>query len=212
MRRAHGHPSELKGTYLFDPIFREEDMAALKAWCEPDPERPLVVEIGFQRARFAAQWCQQNAGARYLGFEVRKKFCEDADAWLVRHEIDNARLALVDARSVLTDLIPEGTVDAFFCFFPDPWWKKRHMKKRLVSRSFAEVAQRLLKDDGVLVVKTDVQGYADWAEQELREVAGWRVERLDDPHAGLPLTQRERRCQLRELPTWAIEARNKQEG
>ena len=206
-RREHGHPSALDGRFVHDPIFRDADLRALRRWCDPSDPRPLVIEIGFQRARFAAQWCAQNPESRYLGFEVRKKFCEDADAWLVKHGIDNARLALVDARSILAELVTEASVTTMFCFFPDPWWKKRHMKKRLVSSSFAETALRLLAPGAELVVKTDVAGYADWAEEQLRAIEGWTVTRLSDPTAGLPPTQRERRCGLRGLPTWAITAR-----
>ena len=59
---------------------------------------------------------------------------------------------------------------------------------------------------GVLLVKTDVEGYADWAEAEMRAVSGLRVTRLEDPKAGLPPTQRERRCGIHGRPTWAVEA------
>lgn len=209
-RRAHGHPSNLEGHFLHDPIFVPDDLQKLQQWCDSADRRPLAIEIGFQRARFAAQWCLQNPDARYLGFEVRKKFCEDADAWLFKHDVNNAKLALVDARSVLEDLTAPDSVDLLFCFYPDPWWKKRHMKKRLVSRSFAEAALRVLKPGGALIVKTDVEGYAEWAQAELEQVVGWTVTRLADATAGLPLTQRERRCHLRDLPTWAIEARKQE--
>ncbi len=206
LRRAHGHAPNLQGTWLFDPIFREQDLEALKAWCAPTDPRPLVVEIGFQRARFARAYCEQNPDVRFMGFEVRKKFCEDADAWLVAGDVTNARLALVDAREALPLLVPAGTLDTLFAFFPDPWWKKRHMKKRLVSRDFAADAADLLKPGGELVVKTDVEGYADWAEGELRAESRFDVERLADTTAGLPPTQRERRCGIHGRPTWAIRA------
>ncbi|GEM_PF-418696 len=206
-RRKHGHRSELNGRFVRDPIFEDDDVEALRAWCDRDDPRPLAIEIGFQRARFAGAWCAANPDARYLGFEVRRKFCEDADAWLVKKGVNNALLALVDARSMLDELVAPESVDILFCFFPDPWWKKKHMKKRLVSRSFAALAHKLLAPGGVLLVKTDVQGYADWAEGELRTVQGWTVTRLTDPGAGLPETQRERRCRLRGLPTWAVIAR-----
>ncbi len=206
MRRRHGHPSQLSGEFVRDPIFDEAHLQELKDWCAPDPDRPLVVEVGFQRGRFAARFCRDNPDVRYLGFEVRRVFCEDADAWLVKHGIDNARLALVDAREMLTELIEPGTLDAIFCFFPDPWWKRKHMKKRLVTASFAALVRDLLTPAGRFVVKTDVQGYAEWAAVELGTVAGLSVERLTDPGAGLPMTQRERRCGLRGLPTWALQA------
>ena len=206
MRRANGHRPQLSGKWLHDPIFQPEDLEALQRWCSPDDPRPLVVEVGFQRARFARAFCAANPDVRYLGFEVRKKFCEDADEWLQAGEITNARLALVDARECLPLLIEPGTLDTLYAFFPDPWWKKRHMKKRLVSSSFGAEVSKLLKDGGTLLVKTDVEGYADWAEAELRLEPTFEVERLADPAAGLPPTQRERRCDIHGRPTWAIAA------
>ncbi|MCO4761872.1 MAG: hypothetical protein KC502_10225 [Myxococcales bacterium] len=206
LRRANGHPSNISGEWLYDPIFKDEDLAELKAWCSPDDPRPLVVEIGFQRARFARAFCLENPGVRYMGFEVRKKFCEDASEYLVAGGVDNARLALVDARQALPELVPPGTLDTLLAFFPDPWWKKRHMKKRLVSRDFAAESADLLKIGGKLIVKTDVEGYADWAEEEMRAEPRFEVTRLEDPAAGLPPTQRERRCAIHGRPTWAMVA------
>ncbi len=206
MRRAHGEPPQLKGKWLFDPIFSDSDFESLRQWCSDDDPRPLVVEVGFQRARFARAFCEANPDIRYMGFEVRTKFCQDANEWLERGGIENARLALVDARECLPLLIEPGTLDCLYAFFPDPWWKKRHMKKRLVSNAFAFEVSNLLKDQGILLIKTDVQGYADWAETELRAEPNYDVNRLADASAGLPLTQRERKCALHGRPTWAIEA------
>ena len=206
LRREHGTATQLTGTYLHDPIFNDADLVALKAWCDPADPRPLVVEIGFQRARFARAFCEANPDVRYLGFEIRKKFCEDADAWLVRGGVVNARLALVDARECLPMVVQPGTLDTLLAFFPDPWWKSRHMKKRLVSGDFVAEAADLLKIGGQLLVKTDVEGYADWAEAEMRSDARFEVARLDDPAADLPPTQRERACGLHGRPTWAVRA------
>lgn len=211
-RRAHGTPSVLNGRFVFDPVFRDADMEALRAFCDPTDARPLVVEIGFQRGRFARAFCLEHPQSRYLGFEVRSTFCNDADAWLAREDVQNARLALVDAREAMAALITPGTLDALFAFFPDPWWKSKHMKKRLMTRTFAAEAAALLRDGGRLLLKTDVEGYADWAQEEMTAVAELEVRRLDDRSAGLPPTQRERRCALRGLPTWAIEGVRRPRG
>ncbi len=205
MRRKHGRPANLAGRWVFDPVFRSEDLERLQRWCDPSDPRPLVVEIGFQRARFARAFCAQNPNVRYMGFEVRRKFCEDADAWLDKGHIENARLALVDAREALPLLLQPASLDALFAFFPDPWWKKKHIKKRLATTDFAVDAADWLRDGGRLLVKTDVSGYADWAEGQMRAVPTLHTRRLRDPGADLPPTQRERRCALRDRPTWAIE-------
>jgi len=204
MRRAHGQPTGASGVHVYDPIFRDDHIALLRAFCAPDATRPLVVEVGFQRARFARAYCSQHPETRYLGFEIRRKFVEESDAWMQRAGCDNYRLALVDAREAMPELIEAASVDRMFTFFPDPWWKSKQRKRRLLDRSFVALAARLLKPGGTLLVKTDVAGYADWAQAELEAVSGLRVERLDDPRAGLPPTQRERRCIEAGLPTWAV--------
>lgn len=206
MRRAHGQPTGATGVHVYDPIFNEAHIALLRDFCAADEARPLVVEVGFQRARFARAYCSQHPEVRYMGFEIRRKFVEESDAWMQRGGCENYRLSLVDAREAMPELLEPGTVDRMFTFFPDPWWKSKQRKRRLLDRSFVALAASLLKPGGTLLVKTDVAGYADWAQAELEAVTGLRVERLADPRAGLPPTQRERRCIDAGLPTWAVEA------
>lgn len=212
MRRLNGRPAGLEGRWVFDPVFREEHLLELQRWCDPADPRPLVVEVGFQAGRFARAFCAARPDVRYLGFEVRRKFCKDADDWLVRGGIENARLALVDAREGLPLLVGPGSLAALFAFFPDPWWKTKHMKKRLATTDFAADAAAWLQDGGQLLVKSDVAGYADWAEGQLRAVPELRVKRLRDSGAGLPPTLRERRCALHGRPTWAIEGIRRDRG
>lgn len=206
-RREFGTPSDIQGAFLLDPIFRADDEARLVVWCDPADPRPLVVEIGFQLGEFAAAFCQERPGVRYLGFEVRRKFCEEADALLVQKGISNALLALVDAREMLPRVVQPGSIDELLVFFPDPWWKQRHIKKRLLHPEFIADAAGWIKPGGRLLLKTDVEGYADWAEGEMRQETRFEVKRLPDPAAGLPFTLRERRCRFHGLPTYAIEAR-----
>ena len=205
-RRAHGQPSALKGQFLLDPIFRAEDEVQLRAACAPDPDRPLSVEIGFQMGEFAAAYCLREPSLRYVGFEVRKKFCEEANAALEAAGVTNALICLVDAREMLRLVVQPGTLDELLVFFPDPWWKPRHVKKRLLTAEFIADAAVYLRPGGRLLLKTDVTEYADWAEGLMRADPHFAVTRLEDPAAGLPFTLRERRCRLHGYPTWAVQA------
>lgn len=216
LRRQHGTGNAIGGTYLLDPVFRIEDEARLRVYCDPsDPlrdhaalsPRALIIEIGFQLGEFAAAFCALRPEVRYLGFEVRRKFCTETDALLVRDGITNALLALVDAREMLPRVVQPGSVSELLVFFPDPWWKQRHVKKRLLHPEFIADAATWLQPGGRLLLKTDVLGYAEWAEAEMRNEARFHVHRLEDPAAGLPPTLRERRCGFHGYPTYAIEAR-----
>ena len=211
LRREHGRSTGVAGAFVLDPVFFAEHEARLKAFCDPSDPRPLVVEIGFQMGRFATDYCLQNPETRFVGFEVRRKYCEEADARLQKFGANNALLALVDAREMLPRVLTPGTLDELFLFFPDPWWKARHIKKRMISQEFIADMLGWLRPGGRFLLKTDVPDYATWAEAELRLAPAFVVQRLEDPSAGLPFTLRERRCRLRNQPTFAIEARRQQE-
>lgn len=206
MRRLHGTPSEIGGSFILDPIFREADLQKLKAIVDPADARPLVVEIGFQMGEFAAAFCQANPGVRYVGFEVRKKYCQEADTLAVKNGIQNATFCLVDAREMLREVLTPGTLDQLLVFFPDPWWKPRHIKKRLLTADFVAEAAHLLRPGGRLLLKTDVPGYADWAQGVMAADPHFEVERLANPAAELPPTLRERRCHFHGYPTFAVQA------
>ncbi len=206
-RRANGQIDTLHGVHVYDPVFLRRDADALRAFAAPDQAGPLVVEIGFQLGRFARGYCTLHPEARYLGFEIRRKFVEVADAYLERAGCSNRRLALCDAREALPELVVAGSVQAIYTLFPDPWWKSKHRKRRLIDRDFAALAATVLAPGGVLLVKTDVLGYAAWAAGELAAVRGLEVHWLRDATAGLPPSRRERGCLERGLPTWALRAR-----
>ena len=209
LRRARGKASGVHGRWVLDPVFRPEDEATLRAFCDAADPRRLVVEIGFQFGRFATPYCLLHPNVRFVGFEVRRKFCQDASARLERFGVTNAWLALVDARAMLPVVATPASIDELFVFFPDPWWKRDQAKKRLLSAEFAAEAALLVKLGGRLLLKTDVAGYADWAEGVLRAEPAFDVRRLADPTAGLPPTLREGRCLRFGTPTFAIEARRR---
>ena len=198
MRRLHGTPSEIGGTFILDPIFRAADLDKLRAAVDPADARPLVVEIGFQLGEFAVAFCQANPGVR-----------QEADALAVKNMIGNAVFCLVDAREMLREVLAPGTLDQLFVFFPDPWWKPRHIKKRLLTADFVAEAARALRPGGRLLLKTDVPGYADWAQGVMAEDPHFDVVRLADPGADLPPTLRERRCHFHGYPTFAVQATRK---
>lgn len=206
LRRQHGKASQLRGKHVLDPVFKPEDRDALRDFCANDPARPLAVEIGFQLGECAAGWLPGRPDVRWVGIEVRKKFVEETALLFEQKGIEHARIVLSDARALLTEVIQPGTLDILHVFYPDPWWKPRHIKKRLITPEFTQMAADLLRPGGHLLFKTDVEGYIDFARQILTAEPRWTVEELADPSAGLPPTLREIRCQRYGNPTWALRA------
>jgi len=124
-------------------------------------EAPVVAEIGFGMGETTARIAAANPGTDYLAIEVHspgvgallKKIGEEA--------IANIRVVQHDAVEVMRDMVPAGSLAAIHVFFPDPWPKKRHHKRRLLQRDFVELAVTRLAPGGVLHVATDWREYAD---------------------------------------------------
>ena len=139
-----------------------------------------VVEIGFgngEALRFAAK---QDPSRDYIGIEVHAPGVGRLLNWLAEDDSDHVRLYRHDAVEVLENEIADASLDEIRIYFPDPWHKKRHHKRRLVQPAFAALLVRKLAADGRLHLATDWEGYAEhmWdvldATQGLRNRAGPR--------------------------------------
>jgi tRNA (guanine-N7-)-methyltransferase len=111
------------------------------------------------------------------------------------HGLTNIRVVQHDAAEVLRDMVPPESVDGIHIFFPDPWPKKRHHKRRLLQPAFATLAAECLRPGGYLHVATDWQDYAEQALEVLGAVPalGNTAERFAPRPASRPLTKFERR-------------------
>ena len=161
-----------------------------------DDQSPVEVEIGFARGHFLRDRVAQANGHRFLGFEIKHQWCDRMAKFLDREDFDNTRIILGDARPLLLELLPLEGVEAFYVFFPDPWWKKRHHKKRVVSAPTLEVMHRLLRPGGAIEIRTDVRDYMDMAEAVVDDHGGFErvTAGIDASGRPLPLTHREKKC------------------
>jgi tRNA (guanine-N7-)-methyltransferase len=123
-------------------------------------DAPVHLEVGFGNgealAAMAAAYPQNN----YLGIEVHRP---GVGALLRRIEAEglaNVRVACTDAKELLEQRVPEGSLNAVYIFFPDPWHKQRHHKRRLVQAEFVALLARKLKPGGLLHLATDWEDYA----------------------------------------------------
>jgi tRNA (guanine-N7-)-methyltransferase len=117
---------------------------------------PLDLDVGFGKGRSLLEWAQRGFGGTLLGVEVRRSFVELAAARLARAGAQGVRLLRGDFRALAPRLVPDGGVRRCFLHFPDPWWKKRHLKRQVVSGPVLAELVRLLAPGGEVVLQTDV--------------------------------------------------------
>jgi tRNA (guanine-N7-)-methyltransferase len=120
---------------------------------------PVEIEVGFGKGLFLVTAGTSRPDVNFLGIEVARKYQLFAATRLARRRLRNVRLAKADAREFLRDFVREASTAAVHVYFPDPWWKKRHLKRRVFTAEFAQQCQRVLRPGGQLYVVTDVQEY-----------------------------------------------------
>ena len=121
---------------------------------------PRCLEIGFGVGEVIGTLAEQHPDVDYLGIEVHKAGVGRLLLHAAEAELKNLRIVNADAVEVLNDNLPEACLDEILIFFPDPWHKKRHHKRRLIDASFAALLALKLKEGGVLRLATDWQDYA----------------------------------------------------
>ncbi|AAU92229.1 tRNA (guanine-N(7)-)-methyltransferase [Methylococcus capsulatus str. Bath] len=121
---------------------------------------PLTLEIGFGNGESLAAMAQSLPAEDFIGAEVHPPGIGHLLIELERRGLDNVRVFRVDAVELLENCIPEGALARILVFFPDPWHKQRHKKRRLVSPAFARLAASRLAPGGVFHAATDWEDYA----------------------------------------------------
>jgi tRNA (guanine-N7-)-methyltransferase len=160
-------------------------------------DAPLVVEIGFGMGQATAAFAAEHPEIDLIGLEVHTPGVGALLARCGEAGLDNVRIVQHDAVEVLDHMIAPASLAAIHCFFPDPWHKKRHHKRRLIQPAFARTLADRLRVDGHLHLATDWEDYAQQmlavldATPGLVNVAGPRgfVERPDSR----PVTKFEQR-------------------
>jgi len=122
---------------------------------------PVIVEVGSGVGEATAALAAQRPGVDILALEVWRPGVAHTLGLLAEAGADNVRLLSVDAVWALEHLFVPGSVEELWTFFPDPWPKKRHHKRRLVSPSFAALAASRLRHGGTWRLATDWQEYAE---------------------------------------------------
>jgi tRNA (guanine-N7-)-methyltransferase len=122
-------------------------------------ERPVEVEIGFGKGLFLLTEATSRPAVNFVGVEIARKYQLFAATRMAKRGLTNVRLAKADARLFLRDGVPSESCQAVHVYFPDPWWKKRHLRRRVFTLEFAAQCERVLRPAGCLHLATDVAEY-----------------------------------------------------
>lgn len=150
-------------------------------------DRPLALEIGAGKGRFLTAVAAQRPDVRFLGFETRLGLCAHVLARAAKAGLDNVAMAWGDARFNIPLLVPPASAVEAYLLFPDPWWKRRHARRRhgaAMSRAIADA----LAPGGRLVLKSDIAEYLDAMVAAFGGTGDWEP---SAPPDDLPLTDRQ---------------------
>jgi len=121
--------------------------------------QPLEVELGAGDGSFLVQWARVNPGRNFIGVERLLGRLRKIDRKGRRAGLTNLRALRIEAGYGIEYLLPPGATQALHVYFPDPWPKKKHRRRRLINARFTEVAARALAPGGVVYLRTDDADY-----------------------------------------------------
>lgn len=122
-------------------------------------DHPVVLEIGSGKGLFLANSAARRPGHNFFGVELARKYARLAAERVVKAGLTNVRLWPADAGALMARRVPAASLREVHVYFPDPWWKKRHKKRRVFNETLVDSIARALQSGGELHVATDVEEY-----------------------------------------------------
>jgi tRNA (guanine-N7-)-methyltransferase len=142
--------------YFLSPADLPAPWGAAALWGR---EAPLEIEVGSGKGMFLCQAAAASPDRNFLGIELAWRYARFAASRLAKAELRNAVVVHGDAQRLFADALPDACAAAVHVYFPDPWWKKRHKKRRIMQPSFVRRVEQVLQVGGVLHFWTDVEEY-----------------------------------------------------
>jgi tRNA (guanine-N7-)-methyltransferase len=172
-------------------------------------DRPLELELGCADAQFLFQRAARDRHRHYVGIEIREELVNAVNAKAAALEVP-VRAVFCNANRHLLQVVPERGVARVFVNFPDPWFKRRHGKRRMITDELGRDIVRLLQPAGELFVQTDVWelaldalGVFEPLDAELHNCAGaWSFWKRGNPFGAQ--SWREERCERNGWPIWRL--------
>ena len=125
------------------------------------PQQPLCVDVGCGKGRHLAAVARGNPHKNFLGIDRQRSRIQRVSRKLVREKLEHVRLIRAEAAHVIHTQLPEASVASYTIFFPDPWPKRRHHRRRLFCVAFVDDLHRTMQTAGTLHVATDHLAYLD---------------------------------------------------
>ncbi|WLO85326.1 tRNA (guanosine(46)-N7)-methyltransferase TrmB [Pantoea agglomerans] len=152
-------------------------------------EAPVTLEIGFGMGASLVTMAQNTPHQNFLGIEVHAPGVGACLAATKEADVQNLRVMCHDAVEVLEKMIPDNSLRMVQLFFPDPWHKARHNKRRIVQVPFAELVMRKLKLGGVFHMATDWEAYAEHMLEVMNSIDGYRNQSEQQNYVPRPETR-----------------------
>lgn len=168
MRAGRMTDGQTKALESHWPLYGLEPSDALSS-----SDRPRVVELGFGMGGSLLEQCVAEPEKDFVGIEVHLPGVGRLLAGAAEAGVNNLKVYKHDGVEVLRDCIPDASVDRFQLYFPDPWHKKRHHKRRIVQPEFAAQVRAKLKPGGLFHLATDWQPYAEYMLEVMQQAPGF---------------------------------------
>lgn len=152
-------------------------------------EAPVTLEIGFGMGASLVTMAQNTPHQNFLGIEVHAPGVGACLAAAKEADVQNLRVMCHDAVEVLQKMIPDNSLRMVQLFFPDPWHKARHNKRRIVQVPFAELVMRKLKPGGVFHMATDWEAYAEHMLEVMNSIDGYHNQSEQQNYVPRPETR-----------------------
>lgn len=201
--RVHQHVNPLAPYYRQSP--EPVDIENVFA----DPDKPLLLDVGCARGRFLLRMAEKRPDWNYLGVEIREPLVEEANRLAAEAGLTNLHYSFCNAMlwlEKLLEAIPPGLLQTVTIQFPDPWFKKKHAKRRMVNQEMVDTIAKHLAHEGCVFVQTDIDFLADEMFTLFREDKRFHEIAIDDNPFPVK-TEREKAVEDKHLPVYRSEFR-----
>lgn len=132
-------------------------------------DRPIDIEIGFGKGQFILEKAKLYKDINFIGFEVKEGLVEYTKSLITRDRLTNVYVEKSFADASIPAKIPNERIRYIYINFPDPWWKRKHKKRRILKSNFIKLFYNALETNGIIYVRTDVKEYAEFVTKNFAE-------------------------------------------